>query len=502
MALIPTVLEKLFRQRQKEIYHFCNNPAEVQRRELLDLIEYAADTEFGKTYDFKGIDSIEKFQRRVPVCDYDSFYGYFDRARQGEKNVIWPTPIRWFAKSSGTTSNKSKFIPVSRESLRDSHLRGPRDLLGMFATMYPETKVFNGKFMTLGGSHRIERVNDMASSGDLSAIMIDNTPWWASMSRLPKVDTALIPDFEHKIERICRETISKNVTSIAGAPSWNLVLLQRILEYTGKNNILEVWPNMELFMHGGMGFEPYRSQFEVLIPTDNMKYVESYNASEGFFAIQNEPTRRDMLLMLDYGIFYEFLPTDSLNDYSKAVSVADVKLGVNYAVIITTSAGLWRYMIGDTVRFTSKNPYKFVITGRTKHFINVFGEELIVDNAEQGLAKACAETGAQIADYTAAPVYMDSDAQCRHQWLIEFSRRPESIEQFATILDTTLQQINSDYEAKRYKDITMQPLEVIPARANLFNDWLKSKGKLGGQHKVPRLSNSRDYISEMLEMNK
>ncbi len=497
MALIPTVLEKFFRQRQKEIYHFCNNPAEVQRRELLDLIEYAADTEFGKTYDFKGIDSIEKFQRRVPVCDYDSFYGYFDRARQGEKNVIWPTPIRWFAKSSGTTSNKSKFIPVSRESLRDSHLRGPRDLLGMFATMYPETKVFNGKFMTLGGSHRIERVNDMASSGDLSAIMIDNTPWWASMSRLPKVDTALIPDFEHKIERICRETISKNVTSIAGAPSWNLVLLQRILEYTGKNNILEVWPNMELFMHGGMGFEPYRSQFEVLIPTDNMKYVESYNASEGFFAIQNEPTRRDMLLMLDYGIFYEFLPTDSLNDYSKAVSVADVKLGVNYAVIITTSAGLWRYMIGDTVEFTSLSPHKIKITGRTKHFINAFGEEIIIDNAEQALSAACSGTGAVIAEYTAAPIYMNEGGKGCHEWLIEFTHKPDDVDKFVDILDLKLQELNSDYEAKRFNSTTLNRPQLTELPSGTFYRWMECRGKLGGQNKVPRLANTREYVDQL-----
>ena len=391
---------------------------------------------------------------------------------------------------------------MTDESLNDSHLRGPRDLLGMFASLYPETKVFNGKFMTLGGSHKLERLNDTANSGDLSAIMIDNTPWWASMSRLPRVDTALIPDFERKIERICLETISKNVTSIAGAPSWNFVLLQKILEYTGKRNVLEVWPNMELFMHGGMGFEPYRKQFENLIPSENMKYVESYNASEGFFAIQNNPSSRDMLLMLDYGVFYEFLPVDSLHDYTKAVSVADVKLGVNYAVIITTSAGLWRYMIGDTIEFTSLKPLKIKIIGRTKHFINAFGEEVVIDNAEQALSAACDQTGAIIAEYTAAPIYMNEGNKGCHEWLIEFIKTPKSLDKFIEVLDLRLQELNSDYEAKRLNSVTLDMPKLTELPQGTFYKWMQYRGKLGGQNKVPRLANTREYVDQLKQLLK
>ena len=502
MLLVNKIIELWFERRQREIDYFCSNPVQVQERELMSLIQYGANSQFGLKYDFKSIDSIEKFQQRVPVCDYESFVQYIDRARQGEKNVIWTTPIEWFAKSSGTTSKKSKFIPVSGESLRDSHLRGPRDLLGMFVSLYPDTKLFNGKSLTLGGSHKLEKLTANIRTGDLSAIMIDNTPWWASWKRVPKVSTALIPNFEKKIEKICQETIPQNVTSFSGSPSWNLILLQRVLEYTGKENILEVWPNMELFMHGGMGFEPYRKQYEQLIPTDNMKYVEAYNASEGFFALQNEPTKRDLLLMLDYGIFYEFLPVESLGDPTKAVSVADVKLGVNYAMIISTSAGLWRYMIGDTVEFTSLNPLKIKITGRTRHYINAFGEELIIDNAEQALSAACEKTGAVISNYTAGPVYMENGNKGSHQWLIEFAKLPDSTEKFTAELDRRLQEVNSDYEAKRFNSTTLEAPQLTVLPDETFYRWMQNRGKLGGQNKVPRLANNREYIDQLLELLK
>ena len=498
-----SLLNNIFKLRAKKIDKYATEAEAIQMRVLTELVQKAAGTEWGKEHSYSTIRSYEDFARNVPVQDYESLKGYIDRMRHGESDVLWRGECRWFAKSSGTTNDKSKFIPVTADGLKTLHYTGGRDSVALYLRLNPKSRIFSGKSLILGGSHAPNYNLPKSLVGDLSAILIENIMPLVNLVRVPEKKIALLSDFEEKMDKIARTTCNKNVTNIAGVPSWMMAVLKHMLDITGKKSVDELWPNLEVFFHGGVAFTPYREQYKQLIRSSNMHYLETYNASEGFFGIQNDFADPSMLLMIDYGVFYEFVPFEELDSPSpRAVPLWEVEVGRNYAMLISTSCGLWRYMIGDTVRFTSKNPYKFVITGRTKHFINVFGEELIVDNAEQGLAKACAETGAQIADYTAAPVYMDSDAQCRHQWLIEFSRRPESIEQFATILDTTLQQINSDYEAKRYKDITMQPLEVIPARANLFNDWLKSKGKLGGQHKVPRLSNSRDYISEMLEMNK
>ena len=498
-----SLLNNIFKLRAKKIDKYATEAEAIQMRVLTELVQKAAGTEWGKEHSYSTIRSYEDFARNVPVQDYESLKGYIDRMRHGESDVLWRGECRWFAKSSGTTNDKSKFIPVTADGLKTLHYTGGRDSVALYLRLNPKSRIFSGKSLILGGSHTPNYNLPKSLVGDLSAILIENIMPLVNLVRVPEKKIALLSDFEEKMDKIARTTCNKNVTNIAGVPSWMMAVLKHMLDITGKKSVDELWPNLEVFFHGGVAFTPYREQYKQLIRSSNMHYLETYNASEGFFGIQNDFADPSMLLMIDYGVFYEFVPFEELDSPSpRAVPLWEVEVGRNYAMLISTACGLWRYMIGDTVRFTSKNPYKFVITGRTKHFINVFGEELIVDNAEQGLAKACAETGAQIADYTAAPVYMDSDAQCRHQWLIEFSRRPESIEQFATILDTTLQQINSDYEAKRYKDITMQPLEVIPARANLFNDWLKSKGKLGGQHKVPRLSNSRDYISEMLEMNK
>ncbi|MBR4294274.1 MAG: GH3 auxin-responsive promoter family protein [Bacteroidaceae bacterium] len=498
-----SLLNNIFKLRAKKIDKYATEAEAIQMRVLTELVQKAAGTEWGKEHSYSTIRSYEDFARNVPVQDYESLKGYIDRMRHGESDVLWRGECRWFAKSSGTTNDKSKFIPVTADGLKTLHYTGGRDSVALYLRLNPKSRIFSGKSLILGGSHAPNYNLPKSLVGDLSAILIENIMPLVNLVRVPEKKIALLSDFEEKMDKIARTTCNKNVTNIAGVPSWMMAVLKHMLDITGKKSVDELWPNLEVFFHGGVAFTPYREQYKQLIRSSNMHYLETYNASEGFFGIQNDFADPSMLLMIDYGVFYEFVPFEELDSPSpRAVPLWEVEVGRNYAMLISTACGLWRYMIGDTVRFTSKNPYKFVITGRTKHFINVFGEELIVDNAEQGLAKACAETGAQIADYTAAPVYMDSDAQCRHQWLIEFSRRPESIEQFATILDTTLQQINSDYEAKRYKDITMQPLEVIPARANLFNDWLKSKGKLGGQHKVPRLSNSRDYISEMLEMNK
>ena len=500
MPLLTQLVRLFFLRRLREIDRFRSHPAEVQQLQLQKLLRQASATAFGKEYRFDEIRDGRQFGERIPVTDYAAFGSYIDRIRRGENNVTWPTDIRWFAKSSGTTASKSKFIPVSREGLRNCHLRGPMDIVCMVADRYPESRVFSGKTLTLGGSHRLENTGGTAQEGDLSAILIENTPRFGLRMRVPKPETALIADFERKVEAICRETVSQNVTSFAGVPSWNLVMLKKILEYTGKNNILEVWPNMELFAHGGMNFKPYREQYRQIIPSDRMKYIETYNASEGFFAIQDDPATDDMLLMLDYGVYYEFLPMQHLNDPSRAVPLEGVERGVNYALIISTCNGLWRYMIGDTVEFTSLAPYKIKITGRTRHFINAFGEEVIVDNAETALQAACEATGARIADYTAGPVYMTGQSKGSHQWIVEFSVPPADTERFADELDRALQQVNSDYEAKRFKDTTLLRPTLTVAPEGTFYRWMKERGKVGGQNKVPRLYNDRTYIDQLIRL--
>lgn len=496
------LISKLFIPRLKQIDLYDEHAGEIQARVLKRLIADAAQTEWGRKYDYSTIKSYEDFKSRVPVQTYEDIKPYVERLRKGEKNLIWPSEIRWFAKSSGTTNDKSKFIPVSKEGLQDIHYQGGKDAVALYFRMNPDSRFFSGKGLILGGSHAPNLNSNHSLVGDLSAILIQNIHPLFNYIRVPSKEIALMSEWESKIEKIAQSTVNVNVTNLSGVPSWFLVLIKRVLEITGKQTLEEVWPNLEVFFHGGVSFAPYREQYKQIIQSPKMHYVETYNASEGYFGTQNDLSDPSMLLMIDYGIFYEFIPMEELdNENPKTVCLADVELNKNYAVVISSSCGLWRYMIGDTVRFTSKHPHKFVITGRTKHFINAFGEELIIDNAEKGLAKACAATGAQVNEYSAAPVFMDERAKCRHQWLIEFAQMPDSVEKFATVLDESLKEINSDYEAKRYKDIALQPLEVIVARKNLFHDWLKEKGKLGGQHKVPRLSNTRDYIEEMLRLN-
>lgn len=498
-----SLLNNIFRLRAKKIDKFDNDAEAIQHKVLMNLVRSATDTEWGSKHNYATIRGYEGFAANVPVQDYESLKNYIDRMRHGESDVLWRGTCRWFAKSSGTTNDKSKFIPVTADGLKSVHYAGGRDSVSLYLRLNPTSRIFSGKALILGGSHAPNYNLPNSLVGDLSAILIENIMPLVNLVRVPGKKIALLSDFEEKMDRIARTTCRNNVTNISGVPSWMMAVLKHMLDITGKKSIDEVWPNLEVFFHGGVAFTPYREQYHQLIKKPDMHYLETYNASEGFFGIQNDFSDPSMLLMIDYGVFYEFIPFEELGSPSpKAVPLWDVEIGRNYAMLISTSCGLWRYMLGDTVRFTSKNPYKFVITGRTKHFINAFGEELIVDNAEQGLTKACEATGAQVADYTAAPVFMDAEARCRHQWLIEFSKQPDSLERFAEVLDSSLQQINSDYEAKRYKDITLQALEVVCARENLFNDWLKSKGKLGGQHKVPRLSNSRDYINELLVMNK
>lgn len=500
---LTSIVGKVFLPRQMNIQRHQTDAELLQATVLRHLLEKAAETEYGRNHLFNNTRSYDDFARNVPINTYEDLKGDIDRMRHGESNVLWPGQIRWYAKSSGTTNDKSKFIPVSHDGLHGIHYAGGFDTVALYLRNNPKSRMFDGKGLILGGSHSPNYNLPGSLVGDLSAILIENINPLANLVRVPKKQTALLSDFEVKRDRIARETLKKNVTNLSGVPSWMMSVLVRVLELSGKEHLEEVWPNLEVFFHGGIAFTPYRSQYEKLITSPKMHYMETYNASEGFFGIQDDPADKSMLLMLDYDVFYEFIPLEEVGKSNPTVvPLTGVELNKNYAMVISTSCGLWRYMIGDTVMFTSRNPYKFVITGRTKYFINAFGEELIQDNAEKGLQEACRETGAEVKEYTAAPVFMDQNAKCRHQWVIEFAQMPDSVEHFADVLDKSLQQINSDYEAKRFHDITLQHLEVVVAREGLFDDWLKSKGKLGGQHKVPRLANNRNIIDEVLEMNK
>ena len=498
MAIIPSIINWLNVKRIDQIEIFKKYPFETQQETLYQLVAKASTTEWGKKFNYSSIVSIKEYQSRFPVQTYEDIIPYVERLRKGETNLLWPGEIKWFAKSSGTTATKSKFIPMSREALEDCHYRAGKDILVIYTLQRPETKIFSGKGLTLGGSHKINQFSNDSLYGDLSAILIENAPFWVDIIRTPKQKIALLEDFEEKLNLITKSTINENVTNISGVPSWYLVLIKQILAYTGKTNLLDVWPNLEVFFHGGISFTPYREQFKKLIAGDQMNYMETYNASEGFFGIQDDPLRSDMLLMLDYGIFYEFIPADKIgSDDPPVYTIAEVETGKNYAIIISTNSGLWRYMIGDTVVFTSLNPFRIRISGRTKHFINVFGEEVIIDNADKAIESACKATGAVISEYTAGPVFMNTVTKGSHEWIIEFEKVPSDLTMFTDILDNTLKSINSDYEAKRFRDLNLDLPVVRLVPAGTFNKWLKTKNKLGGQNKVPRLSNSREFIEDL-----
>jgi hypothetical protein len=500
MPFLNSIISWVTVKRLQQINWYKTNPQDIQNELLFNLLHDCRDTAWGKQYGYDSIEGPQDFQKRVPLSYYEDIEPFIERIRKGEQKVLWHSPIKWFAKSSGTTNDKSKYIPVSKESLELCHFRGARDAVLIYNQIYPDSNLWKGKTLALGGSHQISKFSVDSYFGDLSAILIQNMPFWSQFYRTPDISLALMDEWEEKIEKIALKTSEENVVALAGVPSWTMVLIKRILEMRGASNILEIWPNLELFIHGGVSFAPYREQFKSLIPSDSMRYLETYNASEGFFAIQDTPSTQDMLLMLDLGVFYEFIPLEQIHDSNPDVLlVTDVELGKNYAIVITTNSGLWRYIIGDTVEFTSKYPYKIKITGRIKHFINAFGEELIIDNAEHALAKACENTNAKIREYTAAPVYMSESDKGRHQWLIEFVQEPDDFNQFQLILDSALQELNSDYEAKRYKDITLDKPLVQKVPEGTFYAWLKKKGKLGGQHKIPRLSNTREYIDEIIK---
>ncbi|MBW6534098.1 MAG: GH3 auxin-responsive promoter family protein [Mariniphaga sp.] len=501
MPLLNSVINWINFKRNYQIQLYREHPNDIQKETLLNLLRRAKDTSWGKMHNYGEIRSVETFQQSVPMQTYDDIKPWVDRLREGEPDLLWPGDVKWFAKSSGTTSDKSKFIPVTKEALEDCHLRGPKDVFAIYIKNYPETKVLWGKTLTLGGSHKINNFSNNSYYGDLSAILIENVPFWTDFIRIPPAEIALIEEFEEKMEQIIDTSLDQNVTSLAGVPSWFLVLLKRILEKTGKKNILEVWPNLEVFTHGGVNFEPYREQYKKLIPSENMHYMETYNASEGFFAIQDDPTRQEMMLMLDYGVYYEFIPMSEYGtENPRVLTLEQVELNENYALVISTNAGLWRYIIGDTIQFTSKNPYRIKITGRTKHFINAFGEEVIVDNAENALQAACRKTGAIISEYTAGPVFMGDDQKGAHQWIIEFEIEPDDKNKFAQVLDESLKELNSDYEAKRYKDFTLEMLHLTVAPKGTFYQWMKNRGKVGGQNKIPRLSNDRKYLDDLMKL--
>ncbi|MBU2995165.1 GH3 auxin-responsive promoter family protein [Cellulophaga baltica] len=501
IPLFNSIASWLLKKRYHQIELFLKYPSEVQEEVLQQLISFAKDTEIGRKHDFDSILNYKTFSERVPITSYEEVEPFIERARKGEQNIFWPTNVKWFAKSSGTTNAKSKFIPVSNEALEDCHYKSSKDLLCLYLNNNENSQLFTGKSLRLGGSKELYEDNG-TFFGDLSAILIDNMPFWAELSSTPSSKVSLMSEWESKLKAIIKESTEENVTSLAGVPSWMLVLLNSVIEETGKENLFQVWENLEVYFHGGVSFSPYKDQYKSLLPRKNFNYYEIYNASEGFFAIQDRNHSDELLLMLDYGIFYEFIPMDTYGSLEqRVVPLWGVEKNKNYAIIITTNAGLWRYKIGDTIRFTSTNPYRIKVTGRTKHHINVFGEELIIENAEEALKSVCKKTGSEIKDYTAGPIFMSGKEKGGHEWIIEFRKPPEDLAYFTEFLDNALKSLNSDYEAKRYNNITLMKPLVHIARENLFYDWLKLKGKLGGQHKIPRLSNKRDYIDELLHMN-
>lgn len=504
MPIINSVVNWVMKKRIHQIDLFMKYPAEVQAEWLKKLLDTAKQTSFGSAHDFASIDNYDTFRERVQIHTYDDVQPYVDRLRQGEQNLLWPTPIRWFAKSSGTTAGKSKFIPVSKQALEECHYKGGKDMLSIYINNYPDSMVFDGKSIAMGGSHQVSDVrNEKYYDGDLSAIIIENLPFWAQLFNTPDRSVALMDEWETKIDKMAHITMNENVTSILGVPSWSLLLLQRVLQFSGKQHIKEVWPNMEAYIHGGVKFSPYRRQFEDIIGGEGIRYQETYNASEGFFGIQDRTDSAALLLMLDYGIFYEFVPINEMGDVqaAKAVPLWEVEKEVNYAMLITTNAGLWRYDIGDTVRFVDTNPYRIIITGRSKYFINLVGEELILEDAEYAIEQACAKSGAIVNEYMAGPSDIDKGAPMRHEWFFEFVKPPDDMAHFVEHLDRALKMQNSDYEAKRYKNMLLQPPVVKALSQGVFYAWLKKNNKLGGQHKVPRLVNKRSLIDELIAID-
>jgi hypothetical protein len=501
MKLFSPALSRLARLRYSRIEHWVQDPIAAQREVLQDLITHGEYTQFGVKYQFSEIFNLRKFKATVPIHEYEDLKPFIDQIMNGEESVLWNTPVEWFAKSSGTTNDKSKFIPITKESIEDNHFQASKDVLTIYYQKYPESDLLTGKGLVVGGSHQVHPIKEDIQFGDLSAVLLQNSPIWSGLIRVPELSIALMDEWEDKIEKLAQSTIQEPVTSIAGVPTWTLVLLKRILEITGKENIKEVWPNFELYIHGGVSFTPYKEQFEKLIGP-GCKYLEIYNASEGFFAAQNDLEEEGMLLLLQHGIFYEFMPVEEYGKTDpKTIGLDKVEMGKNYAIVISTNGGLWRYLVGDTIQFVNKHPFKIKVSGRLKQYMNAFGEEVIADNSDKAISQACTTFGLVLKEYTAAPIYMSNNNAGAHEWLIEFEKEPNNLDDFTAELDKNLQAINSDYEAKRHKNIALSLPKVVAVKKGCFHEWLKRKGKLGGQHKIPRLSNERDYVEQIKLIN-
>lgn len=480
---------------------FSQQPFDIQQKVFNSHIQNAKDTEWGKSYNYSKINSIENYQDIVPICEYENMRQFIERMMRGEKNILWHSPIKWFSKSSGTTGGRSKLLPVSIESLKECHYKGGKQMLALYCNLYPQAKIFTGKSLALGGSLYPNQDMKGAYYGDVSSIIIKNLPFWAEWFRSPDMKTALLERWEEKLDKIARITMQQDITSISGVPSWMLILLKKVCEIKSCSNISDVWPNLEAFFHGGVSFLPYKEQYAEIIPSNKFRYMETYNASEGYFGIQ-DTLEKEMLLLLNNGVFYEFLPVNAMGEYKgDAIWLKDVKKDVNYALIISTNAGLWRYKIGDTIRFTSTNPYRFVITGRTRSFINAFGEEVIEENALMALDIACKKTNAIIKEFTAAPVFLQNGKNACHEWLIEFEKEPENTDIFSDYLDESLREINSDYDAKRSNNLLLHKPIVHKATNGTFYNWLATKNRLGGQYKVPHLSNDRKVLDDIFPNN-
>ena len=501
MSVLNEILGFFMKRRIERINEFRVNPHDTQDQQFKYLIHKARKTEYGKTFGFKDIKNIGEFQSQVPIVNYESLYPYIERTLEGEQNLLWSTPIKFFSKSSGTTNAKSKYIPISEESLESCHYKGGKDMITLYLAEHPESGLFDGKGLSIGGSLQENPFNSDTQVGDISAIIMRNLPPWAEYLRTPPLEVALMDNWEQKMAKMIEITSKENLTSILGVPTWTVVLLERILEITEKNNLLEIWPDFELFVHGAVSFQPYRDTFtSKFFPSDQVNYQETYNASEGYFGIQDDLSRLgEMLLMLDYGVFYEFIPMEHIDEeHPKTYTISEVELDKNYAVVISTNAGLWRYKIGDTVKFTSKYPYRVKISGRTKHFINAFGEELIIENAEKAITAACERCSLHVHDFTAAPIYMESGNKGGHEWVIECTSLPQCPQDFIETLDNTLRQVNSDYDAKRHHNMALECPKVHFVEQGTFYKWMNKRGKLGGQNKVPRLSNDRQFMDDLL----
>lgn len=481
---------------------FMKYPINVQTELLYKLLQEAKHTEWGKKHDFANISNYNDYIAKVPLQTYEDIEPFVQRIKKGEQNILWPSEIKWFAKSSGTSTGKSKFIPVSKESLENCHYKGGKDLLAIYHNNHPESKLILGKTLVVGGSSKLNQLNGGNSYfGDLSAIIMKNFPFWVEIRRVPELSVALMEEWEEKIEKMATSTTKEDVSNISGVPSWTLVLLKRILAINKTDNILNIWPNLELYMHGGINFSPYKEQFKSIIPSSKMNYYENYNASEGYFGIQDQPNSDEMLLMLDYGIYYEFIPIEHAEENQpKTIALEAVELGKVYEMVISTNGGLWRYRLGDTIEFTSLFPFRIKVAGRTKHFINAFGEELMIHNVEKAITVAAKEHQCIINEFTAAPYYFEDNKSGKHQWLIEFETFPDKLNEFVQTLDNELKTLNSDYEAKRHKNMVLNLPEIIPVAKGTFHRWLKQNNKLGGQHKIPRLSNERTLIEELLKL--